>query len=209
MSASFLCIAYSIIKIQETLEVVMTVQLLRRKFTVKQYHKMFESGILTEDDRVELIRGEIIEMSPIGTKHAACVNRLINLLVQSLGKRVIVAAQNPIGLNDNSEPQPDVVLVKPRDDFYETAHPQPQDIFLLIEVADSTIIYDREEKIPLYAEANIIEVWLVDINEQIVEVYQQPTATGYQQIQKFSLGESLTIPGFADVTITVNEIFGR
>ena len=187
----------------------MTVQLLRRKFTVEQYHKMIESGILTEDDRVELIRGEIIEMSPIGTKHAACVNRLINLLVQLLGKRVIVAAQNPIRLNDNSQPQPDVALLKPRDDFYATAHPQPQDIFLLIEVADSTIEYDREEKIPLYAEANIIEVWLVDINEQIVEVYQQPTAAGYQHIQKFASGQTLSIPGFPDVKITINEIFGR
>ncbi|MBD2208027.1 Uma2 family endonuclease [Calothrix sp. FACHB-1219] len=184
----------------------MTVQLLRRKFTVEQYHKMLDSGILTADDRVELIRGEIIEMSPIGTKHAACVNRLINLLVQLLGKRVIVAAQNPIRLNDNSQPQPDVALLKPRDDFYATAHPQPQDIFLLIEVADSTIEYDREEKIPLYAEANIIEVWLVDINEQIVEVYQQPTAAGYQFMQKFASGQTLSIPGLSDVNISVNEI---
>ncbi|MEH1921860.1 Uma2 family endonuclease [Nostoc sp.] len=187
----------------------MTVQLLRRKFTIEQYHKMVESGILTEDDRVELIRGEIIDMSPIGTKHAACVNRLINLLVQLLGKRVIVAAQNPVALNDNSQPQPDVALLKPRDDFYATAHPQPQDIFLLIEVADSTVMYDREEKIPLYAEANIIEVWLVDINEQIVEVYQQPTAAGYQLMQKFASGQTLSIKAFPNVNITVNEIFGR
>ncbi|MDZ8109136.1 MAG: Uma2 family endonuclease [Nostoc sp. DedQUE12a] len=184
----------------------MTVQLLRRKFTVEQYQKMIESGILTEDDRVELIRGEIIEMSPIATKHAACVNRLINLLVQLLGKRVIVAAQNPVALNDNSQPQPDVALLKPRDDFYATAHPQPQDIFLLIEVADSTIEYDREEKIPLYAQANIIEVWLVDINEEIVEVYQQPTAAGYQLMQKFASSQTLSIPDFPDVNINVNEI---
>ncbi|QSJ19871.1 Uma2 family endonuclease [Nostoc sp. UHCC 0702] len=187
----------------------MSVQLLRRKFTVEQYHKMVESGILAEDDRVELIRGEIIEMSPIGTKHAACVNRLVNLLVQLLGKRVIVAAQNPIALNNKSEPQPDVALLKPRDDFFATAHPQPQDIFLLIEVSDSTVMYDREEKIPLYAEANIIEVWLIDINEQIVEVYQQPTAAGYQHMQKFTSGESLLISAFPDVNITANEIFGR
>ncbi|BAY76418.1 hypothetical protein NIES25_28670 [Nostoc linckia NIES-25] len=187
----------------------MSVQLLRRKFTVDQYHKMVDSGILTEDDRVELIRGEIIEMSPIGTKHAACVNRLVNLLVQLLGKRVIVAPQNPVALNNNSEPQPDVALLKPRDDFYGTAHPQPQDIFLLIEVADSTILYDREEKIPLYAEANIIEVWLVDINDEIVEVYQQPTAAGYQLMQKFASCQTLSIPSFPDVSITVNEIFGQ
>lgn len=187
----------------------MTVQLLRRKFTVEQYHKMIESGIFTEDDRLELIRGEIIEMSPIGTKHAACVNRLINLLVQLLGKRVIVAAQNPIALNNNSEPQPDVALLKPRDDFYETAHPQPQDIFLLIEVADATVMYDREEKIPLYAVANIMEVWLVDIHEQIVEVYQQPVAAGYQHIRKFTSGQTLSIPAFPNVNISVNDIFGR
>lgn len=184
-------------------------QLLRRKFTVEQYHKMVESGILKEDERVELIRGEIIEMSPIGAKHAACVNRLVNLLVQLLGKRVIVAAQNPVALNNNSEPQPDVALLKPRDDFYATAHPQPQDIFLLIEVADSTILYEREEKIPLYAKADIIEVWLVDINEQIVEVYQQSIAAGYQHIQKFTSGQSLSIKAFPNVNITVNEIFGR
>jgi Uma2 family endonuclease len=188
---------------------MMTVQLLRRKFTVEQYHKMIESGILTEDDRVELIRGEIIEMSPIGIKHAACVNRLVNVLAYLLGKRVIVAAQNPVALKNNSQPQLDVALLKPRDDFYATAHPQPQDIFLLIEVADSTVVYDREVKIPLYAEANIIEVWLVDINEQIVEVYQQPTAAGYQHIQKFASGQSLSIPAFPDVNISVDEIFGR
>ncbi|MDF5738233.1 MULTISPECIES: Uma2 family endonuclease [unclassified Nostoc] len=187
----------------------MSVQLLRRKFTVEQYHKMVDSGILTEDDRVELIRGEIIEMSPIGTKHAACVKRLNKLLSQKLWDRVLIAIQDPVELNDNSEPQPDVALLKPRDDFYATAHPQPQDIFLLIEVSDSTVMYDREEKIPLYAQANIIEVWLVDINEQIVEVYQQPTAAGYQLMQKFTSGQTLSIPGFSGVNITVNEIFGR
>lgn len=101
----------------------MTVQLLRRKFTVDQYHKMIESGILTADDRVQLIRGEIIEMSPIGTKHASCVNRLNNLLIQLLEKRVIVAIQNPVELDDSSEPQPDIALLKPHDDFYENAHP--------------------------------------------------------------------------------------
>ncbi|OUL27491.1 hypothetical protein BV378_09965 [Nostoc sp. RF31YmG] len=187
----------------------MTVQLLRRKFTVEQYHKMIESGILTKDDRVELIRGEIIEMSPIGTKHAACVKCLNKLLSSKLKDKVLIAIQDPVKLDNNSQPQPDVALLKPRDDFYATAHPQPQDIFLLIEVSDSTVVYDREEKIPLYAEANIIEVWLVDINEQIVEVYQQPTAAAYQLMHKFASGQTLSIPVFPDVNITVNEIFGQ
>ncbi|AVZ31193.1 Uma2 family endonuclease [Nodularia spumigena CS-584] len=187
----------------------MSVQLLRRKFTVQQYHQMLESGILREDDRVELIRGEIIEMSPIGTKHAACVKCLNKLLYSKLGDRVLIAIQDPIILTNKSEPQPDVALLKPRDDFYETAHPQPQDIFLLIEVADSTVMYDREEKIPLYAEAKIMEVWLIDINAQIVEVYQQPTAAGYQVMQKFTCGQSLSITAFPDVNITINEIIAH
>ncbi|XHR85111.1 MAG: Uma2 family endonuclease [Gloeotrichia echinulata GP01] len=187
----------------------MTVQLLRRKFTVEQYHKMVDSGILKADDRIELIWGEIIEMSPIGTKHAACVKCLNKLLSSKLRDRILIAIQDPVELNDNSEPQPDVALLKLRDDFYETAHPQPSDIFLLIEVADSTVKYDREVKIPLYAQANIIEVWLMDIYEQVVEVYQQPIATEYQHIQKFARGESLSILAFPDVNISVDEIFGR
>ncbi|NMG07555.1 Uma2 family endonuclease [Brasilonema sp. UFV-L1] len=186
----------------------MSVQLLRRKFTVEQYHKMAEFGILREDEQVELIRGEIIEMSPIGTKHAACVNRLVNLLIQRLGKRIILAPQNPVILSDNSEPQPDVTLLQPREDFYENAHPQPNDIFLIIEVADTTVKYDREVKIPLYAEDKITEVWLVDINEQCVEVFSEPTADGYQNVQKFRRGESLAIQAFGDVKISVDEILG-
>lgn len=186
----------------------MSVQLLRRKFTVEQYHKMLESGILTENDRVELIAGEIVEMSPIGTKHAACVARLIWLFMRTLADAAIIWVQNPIQLNDNSEPQPDVVLLKPRDDFYESAHPQPSDIFLLIEVADATIKYDREVKVPLYAKDNILEVWLVDINEQIVEVYREPTSDGYRNIQKFSRGQTLSILAFPERNITVNEVLG-
>ncbi|WP_017317325.1 Uma2 family endonuclease [Mastigocladopsis repens] len=186
----------------------MSVQLLRRKFTVEQYHKMAESGILAKDDRVELIRGEIIEMSPIGTKHAACVNRLVNLLIQRLGKRIILAPQNPVILNNNSEPQPDVTLLQPREDFYENAHPQPTDIFLLIEVADTTVKYDLEVKIPLYAEEKITEVWLVDINEQSVEVFREPTTEGYRNVSKLKRGNSLSIQAFSDVMITVDEILG-
>ena len=185
----------------------MSVQLLRRKFTVEQYHKMVDSGILNEDDRVELIRGEIIEMSPIGTKHAACVNRLSNLLAWRLGRRVIVSVQNPVELDDNSEPEPDVVLLRPREDFYESAHPQPKDVFLIVEVADTTIKYDREVKVPLYAEEGIREVWLVDLNEQWVEVYREVTKDGYKNVQKLTRGEGLSIQAFADVKIGVDEIF--
>ena len=187
----------------------MSVQLLRRKFTVEQYHRMVESGILSENDRVELIRGEIVEMSPIGTRHAACVRRLDNFLSERLRGRALVDTQNPVELDDNSEPQPDVVLLRLREDLYETAHPQPEDIFLIVEVADTTVQYDRQVKIPLYAEDNIAEVWLVDINGQCVEVYREPTPDGYQNVRKFERGQTLSIQAFPDVNITVNEILGQ
>ena len=182
-------------------------ELSRRKFTLEQYHKMIEFGILTEEDRVELIRGEIIEMWPIRTKNATCMDFLNQLLSSKLQDRVLITIQRPVELNHNSETQPDIVLLQPRDDLYVTAHPQPQDILLLIEVAELTVLYDRQEKIPLYAEANIAEVWLIDINEQIVEVYQQPTVIGYQHIEKFTLEQTLSIQAFPEINITVSEIF--
>lgn len=182
----------------------MSVQLLRRKFTLEQYHKMAESGILTENDRVELIRGEIIEMSPIGRRHAACVRRLHKLFSEKLSLLAIVDTQNPVELSDRSEPQPDVVLLQPRPDFYEAGHPKAKDIFLLVEVADTTAETDRDVKIPLYAENGISEVWLVNINEQCVEVYREPLSTGYQNVQKFQRGQTLSIQAFPDIDITVD-----
>jgi Uma2 family endonuclease len=169
---------------------------------------MNEAGILTEDDRVELINGEIIEMSPIGRKHSACVNRLNSIFSQLLGKRVIVAVQNPITLDNFSEPQPDIALLKPREDFYESAHPQPSDVFLLIEVADSSFEYDRDIKIPLYAANGIVEVWLVDIIEQKIIVYRQPTENTYSKIKTFQRGEILDILAFPEIKITVDSILG-
>ena len=184
----------------------MSVQLRERKFTLEQYHKMAESGILTEDDRVELIRGKIVEMSPIGRRHAACVRRLDTLFSEKLSRRAIVDTQNPVELSDYSEPQPDVALLQPRPDFYEAGHPQPEDIFLLVEVADTTVETDRNVKIPLYAEDGISEVWLVDINEQCVEIYLEPASTGYQNVQKFQRGQTLSIQAFPDIDITVDEV---
>lgn len=182
-------------------------KLLTRKFTVEQYHKMAEVGILTEEDRVELIKGEIIEMSPIGLKHAAIVNRLNQLFHGKLGDRVLVSVQNPIQLTNSSEPQPDVTLLKPRADFYETKIPEPNDIFLIVEVADTTIIYDRDVKIPLYAENGITEVWLIDVNDRSLTIYRQPIQTGYQTTQTLTKEENLSLLAFPEVTINVSEIF--
>ncbi len=186
----------------------MAVELLRRRFTVKQYHQMAEAGILTEDDRVELIRGEIIEMSPVGRRHAACVRRLIRLFSQRLSDCALVDAQDPVELSDNSEPQPDLVLLQLQNDFYEAGHPQAEDILLLVEVADSTVESDRDVKIPLYSENRISEVWLVDINAQCLEVYQQPSPNGYQNIQKYQRGQTVFLQAFPDVSFTLDEVLG-
>jgi Uma2 family endonuclease len=178
------------------------------RFNISQYHQMSEAGILSENDQVELINGEIIEMSPIGRRHTACVNRLNSVFSQLLGKKVIVAVQNPILLNNLSEPEPDIALLKPRTDFYESGHPQPQDIFLLIEVADSSIEYDRDVKIPLYASSGITEVWLVDIYQQVIIVYRYPSENGYRDIQTLSRGEKLSISAFPENNLFVDDILG-
>ena len=185
----------------------MVLQLVRHQFTVKQFHQMAESGILSENDRLELIRGEMIDMSPIGRRHAGCVNRLVNLLIQLLGKQIVLAPQNPVELDETSEPQPDIALLKPRPDFYKNSHPQPEDIFLLIEVADTPVKYDREVKIPLYAEANIPEVWLVDVNQEVVEVYRNPLQGVYQDVQTLVKNQILSILAFPDMHINVSEMF--
>ncbi|MBD2441912.1 Uma2 family endonuclease [Dolichospermum sp. FACHB-1091] len=178
------------------------------RFTISQYHQMSEAGILSENDKVELINGEIIEMSPIGRRHAACVDRINRLFSNILGIKVIVRVQNPILLNNLSEPEPDIALLKPRADFYESGHPQPQDIFLLIEVADSSIEYDRDVKIPLYASSGITEVWLVDIYQQVITVYRYPSENGYRDIQILSRGEKLSISAFPENNLFVDDILG-
>ena len=155
----------------------------RRLFTTTEYHKMHEIGVLTEDDRVELLDGEIIAMSPISPKHAGCVNRLINYLSQKVGKTAIVAAQNPIWLNEYSEPQPDISLLKLRTDFYMLSHPTPQDILVAIEVAESTLEGDRQIKFPKYAQAGIPEAWLVDLVNDRIEIHALPNEGIYQEVR--------------------------
>jgi Uma2 family endonuclease len=182
----------------------MTIQILRKKFTVGQYHQMIESGILTERDRVELLQGEIIEMSPIGMQHAACVDRLNELLVRELGGRAIVRVQNPIQLSTRSEPQPDFAILQRRSDFYANGHPQPSDVFALIEVSETTVEFDRTVKVPLYAKDNIAEVWIVDLNAEAVQIYREPSEAGYQQLQTFRRGQAIAFQAFSEVQFTVN-----
>ena len=187
----------------------MSVQLQRRLFTVKEYHLMSETGILSETDRVELIEGEIIQMAAIGARHATAVRRLNRLFHRLPENRVIVDVQNPVQLSERTEPQPDVVLLRSRGDDYETAHPVPSEVLLLVEVADSTVDNDRNVKIPIYARSHIQEVWLVNLVENCLEVYRQPTPDGYSLILKLYAGQEVAPIAFADFTVSVDWIFGE
>jgi len=182
--------------------------LLKRLFTVEEYYQMYEAGLFANGERVELIRGEIIKMSPIGRRHAACVIRSSDVLTRKLGNRILLSVQNPLILDNTSMPEPDIVLLKRKADFYESGLPQSADVILLIEVADSTIDSDRTLKIPVYAEDGIAEVWLIDINNACIEVYRQPTSEGYQEFCKYYRGQNLSILAFPDVSIAVDEILG-
>ena len=187
----------------------MTDVLTRRRFTVEEYHRMGDAGILAEDERVELIEGEIVKMTPIGFRHAGSVNRLTSLWTSRLGNRVVVQIQNPIELRGvDSELQPDVALLRPRPDFYFKSHPEAGDIFLLIEVADTTVELDRNVKIPLYAKAGIREAWLLDLNADRVEVFRQPTPDGYRDVHALGRGRALTVEAFPDLTLTVDDLLG-
>ncbi|MDQ3753319.1 MAG: Uma2 family endonuclease [Acidobacteriota bacterium] len=186
----------------------MSQQFARRWFSVGEYQRMAETGILTEDDRVELIEGEIIEMSPIGRRHAACVKRLNALLGRRLGPSVIVSVQDPIYLNDFSEPEPDIALLRPCEDFYEQVLPAASDVLLIVEVADTSVDYDRNKKLPLYARAGIPEMWLVDLSAHTITIYAQPLNGQYQLVETFKRGEPITAQTLAGLTLPVDQILG-
>jgi Uma2 family endonuclease len=187
----------------------MAVQLVTYRFTVKDYHRMVEAGIFHEDDRVELLEGRVVEMAPIGPGHAGGVNCLLNaFLPLQVERRVIVAVQNPILLGGHSEPQPDLVLLKPRADFYRHGHPGPQDILLVVEVMESSADYDRQVKVPLYARFGIPETWLADLEQGLLEVHRGPGPEGYREVQRLGRGERLSPQAFPQHTLTVAEILG-
>ena len=187
----------------------MAVQLVTHRFTAKDFHRMVEAGILREDDRVELLHGEIVDMPPIGPGHAAGVNRLLNVFLPLQGERkAIISVQNPIHLGEHSEPQPDLALLKPRPDFYGQRHPTPQELLLVVEVMESSAGYDREVKVPLYARVGIPETWLVDIERGLIEVYREPSLEGYRQVHTQRRGEHLSPAAFPQFILTVDEVLG-
>lgn len=186
----------------------MSVQVERWVFTADEYHRMSEAGILTEDDRVELIDGEILRMSPIGSRHIGCVNRLNALFSDRVGKLAIVSIQNLIHIDDYSEPEPDVALLKPRADFYSQSLATAEEVLLIIEVADTSVEYDRYVKLPVYARAGIPEVWIVDVPGAGVEINTEPLNGVYQQSRRAIRGEMLTPLSFPSIKVSVEDIVG-
>ena len=185
----------------------MSVQTQKWLFTVQEYHLMSDAGVFA-NERVELIEGEIIQMAAIGTRHASSVKRLTRCFSLIPEELATLGVQDPIQLTEKTEPQPDVVLLQPRADYYATAHPVPSEVLLLVEVADSTVDNDRNIKVPIYARSGIQEVWLWDLEVNCLEVYRNPTANGYTSIQKIERGEILSPLAFPEFQVSVDLILG-
>ncbi|HYO64163.1 MAG TPA: Uma2 family endonuclease [Pyrinomonadaceae bacterium] len=184
----------------------MSVEKARWMFNVSDYYRMAEAGMFAEGDRVELIEGEILKMSPTGSRHAACVDRLNAALSRLLGGAAIVRVQSPVHLNDFSEPLPDIALLKNRSDFYEQSHPTPDDVLLIIEVADSSVVYDRAVKVPLYARAGVPEVWLVDLVKNEVEVCSRPESGAYAETRRVRRGEPLASAQLPSLALGADDV---
>ncbi len=178
-----------------------------RLFNVDEYYAMADAGILAPDERVELIDGEIIPMSPIGDRHAYSVDELAEWFITRLRGRARVRCQNPVRLDRSFEAQPDVAILRWREDRYSSGHPGPDDILLIIEVSDTTLGYDRDVKIPMYARSGIPETWIANIRERQVEVYDHPSNGEYQRSRVLGMDETLTMPDFEDVSLPVSRIF--
>ena len=185
----------------------MSVDVVRRRFTVDEYLHMAEAGILTERDRVELLDGEIVEMTPIGRRHSGCVAVLLRVLLIGVGSRAVVWSQGPIRLSERSLPEPDVTLLRPRPVSYSDADAEPRDVVLMIEVSDTSLRRDREIKPPLYAGAGIPEYWIVDVQGREIEVLTNPSGSRYGSVRRFGRGESVIPLAFPDLRVAVDEIF--
>jgi Uma2 family endonuclease len=184
------------------------IDLQRRLFTADEYHRMGEAGVFRPDDRVELVEGEIVEMTPLGSRHGACVDRMVVLLQPLVAGTAILRVQGSIRLDAHSEPHPDLAVLKHRADFYASAHPAPEDVLLVVEVAETSLRYDRTVKIPLYARRGIPEAWLVDLATATIDVLTHPSPQGYQHSRRAERNGSLTSPTFPATTFSVRDVLG-
>src|SRR5215475_2260725 len=179
----------------------------RHRLTRRDYYRLAEAGILGEDDRVELLEGQLVDMSAIGPRHALAVDALTELLVLAAAGRAMVRVQNPIVLNDSSEPQPDFTLLRKPWQGYPTAHPRPPDVYLLIEVSDSSLEFDLGAKLELYARAGIREFWAVDLTSNRVLVHRSPSDGRYDSITVVDASGTLRIEALPSITISAGRIF--
>ena len=179
----------------------------RHRLSVDDYHRMGDAEIFTDGARFELIEGELIDMSPIGSRHAGTVKRLNNLLKQAVGEQAIVSVQDPIVLGQHSEPEPDLALLHPRGDFYTDSHPQAEDVLLIVEVADSSLKGDLGVKVPLYARHGIPEVWLVDVENNQLSIFHTPTEHGYRHEHKTQRAGSVALQQIPGVEIDLSSLF--
>lgn len=184
----------------------MAVDLKRHRFSLEQYERMARTGVLTENDRVELIAGEILDMVPIDPPHSIPVQRLARFFFQ-LGDRAYVRVQDEIRIPPDSQPQPDIALARPPDTRYTEQHPGPEDLFLVVEVAHATQLFDRNVKLPLYGRAGIPEVWIVDVSAAQVEIYRRPSGGAYASVEVLSRHGVLTPQAFPDLHIAVDDVF--
>ncbi|MBD2099740.1 Uma2 family endonuclease [Leptolyngbya sp. FACHB-261] len=183
-----------------------------KRFTVDEYHQLIKLGFLTEGDRIELIRGELIQMAAKGTPHTVCSSILYRQLDRLLGDRAVIRGQDPITLSNQSEPEPDVVIARGRDEDYLAHHPYPEDLLLVVEISDTTLDYDQTTKLALYAEARIPNYWIVNLQARQLERYSQPYETSQGKFnylnKQISLANQLvSIPGFGDATLNLNRVF--
>lgn len=178
----------------------------KHPISAEEYLRMGEAGVFAPEARLELIEGEIIEMAPIGSPHAGCVNRLNRLFVQRAGAAV-VAVQNPVIISNLSVPQPDLALLQPRADDYAGAHPRTADVLLVVEVADTTLAFDLGRKATIYARCGIAELWVADVNDRAIHVFREPTENGYGEAFRVGGGQSVACAALPAITVHVAEIF--
>jgi Uma2 family endonuclease len=182
-------------------------ELERRRFSIEEFHKMCEVGIFGEDDRVELIEGEIIEMPPIGGPHIQSVNHITRVFVLALGEHGVVSVQNPIVLPPRSQPQPDISILRPSARTLPAGPPTGEDVLLIIEVADTTLAYDRGIKMRLYAKHRIPEFWILDLQGRRLEVYRDPGPNGYARKLEYTPSDTVSPAALPEVKISLAELF--
>ena len=179
----------------------------RHRLTVEADHRRGEAGIFGDNERIELIDGELIDMAPIGSDHAASVDGVAEMLILALQRRAIVRVQGPVRLSGYSEPQPDLTVLRDRPDRYRGGHPQPEDVLLMVEVSDSSLRFDRTVKLPLYARAGIPELWIVDLHRRMLDAYRDPSGDGFRSMRSHGAGDRVALATAPEIELKLERVF--